>query len=520
MTTIDARMESYDIAATAAWIRQGKFSRVALQLPDDALNDAADVARAVTSALDDGVDGATTVRTEVFVLADTTFGSCCVDEVAAAHRDADAIVHYGRACCSPTSRTPARFVFGRKPIDVDACARALMSHAERVRDACAADEAPRALVCVADQEYFWALDALRRALNATKTNGEGFVTIADAVHVEVVPTRDAGVNAEGESDGFTRVGASRFRTASGAKGDECAYVWIGGDGPAMTHAMLVLSDVAEKHGGVAQYDPSNDGDVRVDADGASEMSRALKRRRYLIARAKEAQVVGIVAGTLGVAGYRDVIADLRRLIANSGRKSYTIVAGKPNPQKLANFPEIEVFIMVSCELTALMDGREYMQPIITPYEATIAFTSGAMWMGEVKLDFASVSVPRADGDEREDGEEPEFSLISGSYRTSTAGTHTHETAETDALTGTELARRAEGALSIRADGASAAVTSGAEYLISRRTYTGLEPGPKRDEDTGAIADAPLDAARGQSGRARSYAQEHSAARETEAEPSS
>jgi diphthamide biosynthesis protein 2 len=260
---------------------------------------------------------------------------------------------------------------------------------------------------------------------------------------------------------------------------------------------------------VAQYEPSVGGDVRVEADGAGEMSRALKRRRYLIARAKEAQVVGIVAGTLGVAGYRDVIADLRRLIADSGRKSYTIVAGKPNPQKLANFPEIEVFIMVSCELTALMDGREYMQPIITPYEATIAFTSGAMWMGEVKLDFASVSVSRAE--RRDESEEPEFSLISGSYRTSTADTHTHDDADTDALTGKELARRAEGALSIRGGAAAnAVVTSGAEYLISRRTYTGLEPGPKRDDETGVIADAPLDAARGQSGRARSYAQEHPA----------
>jgi diphthamide biosynthesis protein 2 len=53
------------------------------------------------------------------------------------------------------------------------------------------------------------------------------------------------------------------------------------------------------------------------------------------------RVVGIVAGTLGVAGYLTAIARLRKLIAGSGRKSYTIVAGKPNPAKLANFPEIE-----------------------------------------------------------------------------------------------------------------------------------------------------------------------------------
>ena len=89
-------------------------------------------------------------------------------------------------------------------------------------------------------------------------------------------------------------------------------------------------------------------------------------------------------------------------------------------------------------------------------------------------------------------------------------------ADDEAFTGTELARRAEGALSLRASGVSdAVVTSGAEYLISKRTYTGLEPGPKRDDETGAIADAPLEAARGLSGRAKSYADESPASAATD-----
>lgn len=38
----------------------------------------------------------------MFVMADTTFGSCCVDEVAASHVDADCVVHYGHTCLSPS----------------------------------------------------------------------------------------------------------------------------------------------------------------------------------------------------------------------------------------------------------------------------------------------------------------------------------------------------------------------------------------------------------------------------------
>ena len=37
-----------------------------------------------------------------------------------------------------------------------------------------------------------------------------------------------------------------------------------------------------------------------------------------------------------------------------------------NPQKLANFPEVEAFVLVACEQAALVDGRDYLQPVITP----------------------------------------------------------------------------------------------------------------------------------------------------------
>lgn len=36
-----------------------------------------------------------------FVMADTTYGSCCIDEVGALHIDAECVVHYGQTCLSP-----------------------------------------------------------------------------------------------------------------------------------------------------------------------------------------------------------------------------------------------------------------------------------------------------------------------------------------------------------------------------------------------------------------------------------
>ena len=272
---------AYDVARTASWIRGRAFSRVALQLPDDKLPDAARLARALRAALarddDDDDGGARDARG--LVLADTTHGSCCVDEVAAAHRDADAIVHYGRACCSPTSRTPARFVFERKRVDCARCARALEAHGA----ATARRGAPARVVALCDQEYFWAVDELRRASTRSNARGEGAeIVIADAVEVEVDPRRDSRARGRDEDASTTRVGASRFQPPSGTTNEDCAYVWIGAAGAGDDARDVDLGDRAAKFGGMAQYDPSVDGDaVRVEADGAGEAAEGVEAEEIL-----------------------------------------------------------------------------------------------------------------------------------------------------------------------------------------------------------------------------------------------
>ncbi|XWS50765.1 hypothetical protein CRYUN_Cryun12cG0115800 [Craigia yunnanensis] len=79
----------------------------------------------------------------------------------------------------------------------------------------------------------------------------------------------------------------------------------------------------------------------------SQQKRILKRRYYLVERAKDANMVGILIGTLGVAGYLHMIHQMKELIMVAGKKAYTLVMGRPNPGKLANFPECDVFIYVS-----------------------------------------------------------------------------------------------------------------------------------------------------------------------------
>jgi hypothetical protein len=86
--------------------------RAALQFPDDLLGDARlvcgllrEAAAARNLDLDCFVLGCAAfvrrrVLTTSFGTGDTSYGSCCIDDVAAQHANVDFLIHYGRSCLS------------------------------------------------------------------------------------------------------------------------------------------------------------------------------------------------------------------------------------------------------------------------------------------------------------------------------------------------------------------------------------------------------------------------------------
>lgn len=112
LTSVPKSIRPSQIQRTTDFISKGNFRRVALQFPDPLLDDAPEVLWTLESRLRKqrgketgqhiGSDGAPGGALEggvdepmIFVTGDTSYGSCCVDEIAAKHLKADAIVHYG-----------------------------------------------------------------------------------------------------------------------------------------------------------------------------------------------------------------------------------------------------------------------------------------------------------------------------------------------------------------------------------------------------------------------------------------
>ena len=97
-----------------------------------------------------------------------------------------------------------------------------------------------------------------------------------------------------------------------------------------------------------------------------------------------------------------------------GKRVYVFSIGKPNPAKLGNFLDIDVFILLACPENSLLDSREFLKPVITPFEAFLAF-GNQEWTGLYDLNLSSVS-HKISSAEITPSEEPYFSLASGTFR--------------------------------------------------------------------------------------------------------
>ncbi|XP_034680154.1 2-(3-amino-3-carboxypropyl)histidine synthase subunit 2-like [Vitis riparia] len=473
---------NYEIGLTADFIRSRNFTRVALQFPDELLKDATRVVKALRDRLESpsesgSVGSGDGKEVGLFVMADTTYGSCCVDEVGASHINADCVVHYGHTCLSPTSNLPAFFVFGKAPISISNCAENLSTYALTQG---------KHIMVLFGVEYSHAIEMIKEALMLESSKLSGSTSNLEFHFAEVMcsvmnPSKDCttsnghlgSVGSFTANEGFGKATGTRYSIGGlvwnlpeGHRMEDYLLVWIGADNSAFANVVLTFNGCD-----IVRYDAV---DNRLVTD-LSQQRRILKRRYYLVEKAKDSNIVGLLVGTLGVAGYLHMIRQMKELIAAAGKKAYTLVMGRPNPAKLANFPECDVFIYVSCAQTALLDSKEFLAPVITPFEAMLAFNRGSQWTGAYVMEFRDL-ISSSPVEVRNQSEEARFSFLQGGYVEDFDLKET-EDAKEDEDGALALAYATEKALQVRDKHPNSLIKgtakSGAEFFAAR-SYHGLE----------------------------------------------
>ncbi|XP_072275408.1 2-(3-amino-3-carboxypropyl)histidine synthase subunit 2 [Pyxicephalus adspersus] len=417
--------EIYEIQRTVQFIQEKGAKKVALQFPDELLVDSVRIARKLEDA----------TGAKIYILGDTSYGSCCVDEVAAEHVGAGSLVHYGRACLSPSKRLPVMYVFGRKAVDVTLCV-------ERLQTLIPDRGTP--VVVFSDVVYEHVLGELESRLAQIYPG----VVVSQLSLVSDVP-----------SSGEVRRFGRSFSPDPTLWPDAYSFFYVGAEGPTLSNLLLTWPRCP-----FFSFNPET-GEGRKEG---LNVNRALMKRFYLIEKARDAQVVGILVGTLGVSDYLSALSHLKDVIHRAGKKSYMLSMGKLNPAKLANFLEVDIFVLVACAENSMLDSSEFYRPIVTPDEMEVACNPAREWSGCCITEFrellpgGSAHVPFPDIDPQ-DADRTDVSLITGDLRSIRFSAL--ETSE-ERTTGTALAQR-------NSETAVAELGPAASFLSSR-SWQGLD----------------------------------------------
>lgn len=515
---------TYEIERTVREIKEGRWKRIALQFPDQMLIDAPRVYEQLSRGLERArmaqhgtteddeepsaklQDMAITEEEEkdqkerLFILGDTSYGACCVDEVAAEHVDADVVVHYGRSCLSPPSRLPVIYVFTERSLDLDPL---LATFKQTYPDH------SHKIILMADIPYAHHIPALH-----TRLQEAGYTSLhaTEIVHdpSSLLPNRTTPPDAQE---------AEALRD----------YALFHISNPPTSLLLTLSSRVSSIH-----IYPT---DAAPTATLAST-SMTLRRRYALLTSLSTTPIFGILINTLSVKNYLHILSHVQASIAAAGKKSYTFVVGKVNAAKVANFSEVGGWVVIGCWESSLIESRDFWRPVITPFELGLALKDDGerVWTGEWTGDFMAVLAEKdklgsvgakkevekeekddADADEYDSEEEsapPEFDLRTGRYVSHSRPmrepkeTPSQQQQQQQQVEGEKPAREST-ALTKRATGELASiggvVSPGAEYLRSQRTWQGLGSDYKDEEGQNpAINGHAATMEEGRSGIARGY----------------
>lgn len=290
----------------------------------------------------------------------------------------------------------------------------------------------------------------------------------------------------------------QFTLAEGSTLADYQILFVGGECATMTNILMRYNQLT-----VLSYDPKVGGELRREGVG---VNRSLMKRFHLIEKAKDADIIGIIVGTLAVSNYMTILSYLKKMIKGCGKKYYTFVMGKLNIPKLANFAEIDMFVLVACPENSLLDSKDFFRPIVTPFELEIALVRGKEWSTQYSADFADVLKSRdikqldqelmGDGSEATEADEVRISLVSNKIRTNHKNFVAISTEEAEELSkdGTSSALTTRARMDLALNSGPSASTA-----FLQRTFQGLQQRLGEDE--------PHVATQGRAGIAAGYDEE-------------
>ncbi|KAK0206280.1 diphthamide synthesis protein [Desarmillaria ectypa] len=393
---------SFEIHKTLAHIQRHGSTMAALQLPEGLQMYACAIADII-----ERFSGALTV-----VLADVTYGACCVDDYTAKALGCDLLVHYGHSCLVPVDvttgirtlyifveiaidekhlietvrlnlpDTKSRFLesLGEEKAAGEAITSGLKQHLEITHDGEDSESKeesavgpPTSLALVSTIQFVSALSRLKESLSSPLLNSSS-PNLWPGSYVATVPRSHP--LSPGEILGCT---APRLPDAPDA------FIYLG-DGRFHLEAAMIANPGVPAF----RYDPYSKKLTREGYDHA----RMRDTRSKAVKTAEGKGTWGIILGTLGRQGNPGHLKAISSLASSENQTSsiipIPILLSELSPAKLALFNDsIDVFVQTSCPRLSIDWGVAFEKPLLSVYESGVALGKWGGWWedGEYPMDF-------------------------------------------------------------------------------------------------------------------------------------
>jgi diphthamide biosynthesis protein 2 len=347
--------DNYDLDSVSSLITKFEFERVVLQFPDELLLDSIDIFNYLSDRH----------RIDFFIAADSTYGSS-VDDVSAEHVNSDLLVYFG-SDLSGSGAMPVMIVPKKKDINVDDCISKLVSSLINKLDDF------NNLTILYEPGYYHSIltiiNKLNIVLETSLPHNNISISIgklppcADLTNWEPIAAKISlppGGNSSSTLGGLLLT--SKHFNNIDELGDKKEFIWyIGEKNEQVVNISFRLSQNL-----ISYYSPKT---MEIMCTQGSD-TREFRERYGGVSRVTEAQIIGIVIGSMGLTSDLtcSVVDRLKILIRTARKKYYCFVMGRLNEAKLCNFPEVDIYCLVSNEDIAVIKSKTFHVPVITPWE--------------------------------------------------------------------------------------------------------------------------------------------------------
>lgn len=481
----------YKVQETVEFLKASDYKRITLQFPDELVSDSSIVAQFISSELKIKVsanepsctksnssdcscktdekpsDKPESSERSIWILADTSYSPCCVDEVASQHVKGDLVIHYGDACLNPVSQVDVAYVFGTPATDTQ---KIIDGFKETYPDT------ESKVVIMANAPYSYILEPVYSELKEVYPNIAYGDILKDSFPQSTIigyTPKESGKNIQLLNRNFhgLQIDDSVDLLEEEMMNYDVFHISL----PASPR-LLKLTTVFQS---VTLYDP------KTNSTSQGPFPNLMRRYKFMHV-ARSSGTIGLLVNTLSLSNTKTILNQLKDKIKDAGKKHYMFVVGKPNVAKLANFETIDVWCILGCDHQGIIidEKNEYYKPIVTPFELLLSLNQELTWTGKWETDFTKLLEQlgaEEENDKDEFDDEPTFNPVTGQLTSSAKPLRRQEylsiESNTDEVNENALVERFSRDVVIKDTVSTAAI------LLQNRSWTGLGSDYVDDETT-------------------------------------